>query len=379
MRAQPQGPPAQPDPPATTRHRGAYRFHPLTVAAVHRLTEDAVAVTFDVPERLAREFRFVQGQHLTVRWRSDGEELRRNYSVCAAAPDGPLRIAVKRLSDGGFSAFANTTLRPGDVLDVMPPLGGFHAPLRPDAARAHVAIAAGSGITPVLSLVLTTLATEPGSTFTLVYANRTGGDVMFLDELHDVKDRYPERFQLLNVFSREVTEAPLSSGRVDRDKLDVLFSSLVPPSGVDQWYLCGPFELVRLVRTVLDERGVPAGRVHFELFHTGEDEPAPRRQPQRSQAGGASRVGFTLGGVTSSVAVDTGADETVLGAVLRARGDAPFACRGGVCGTCRARVVEGEVDLARNFALEDEEVAAGYVLTCQSRPVTPRVVVDYDA
>ncbi|MBB4929501.1 ring-1,2-phenylacetyl-CoA epoxidase subunit PaaE [Lipingzhangella halophila] len=374
MRAQAQ------DRPATVPRRGAHRFHPLTVASVQRLTDDAVAVTFDVPEEIAEDFRFVQGQHLTIRWHASGEEIRRNYSICSAAPDGPLRIAVKRLEGGSFSAFANEELRPGDVLDVMPPLGGFHVPLEPERARTHVAVAAGSGITPVLSLLLTTLATEPRSTCTLVYANRTAGDVMFLDELRDAKDRYPRRFQLLNVFSREHTDAPICNGRIDAAKLDLLFSSLVPPGGVDQWYLCGPFALVRLVRAALAERGVAEDRVHFELFHTGEgDEPAPRRRAHQGEAGGASRAVFTLGGVTSSVDVDTSADETVLGAVLRERGDAPFACRGGVCGTCRARVLGGEVDLARNFALEAEEIAAGYVLTCQSRPVTSEVVVDYDA
>lgn len=376
MRARPQDPPAR---PAAVRRRGAHRFHPLPVASVSRLTDDAVAVTFDVAGELAEEFRFVQGQHLTIRWRSCGGEVRRNYSICSHAPDGPLRVAVKRLEGGAFSTYANESLRPGDVLDVMPPLGGFHVPLDPDLARAHVAFAAGSGITPVLSLLLTTLATEPRSTFTLVYGNRTANDVMFLDELRDVKDRYPERFQLLNVFSREAADAPICDGRIDAAKLDRLFAALVPPGRVDQWYLCGPFELVRLVRCALAERGVAQERVHFELFHTRDTEPAPRRRPHRQDTGGASRVRFTLGGLTSSVEVDTAADETVLGAALRVRGDAPFACRGGVCGTCRARVLDGEVDLARNFALESGEIAAGYVLTCQSRPVTSEVVVDYDA
>ncbi|WP_046468863.1 1,2-phenylacetyl-CoA epoxidase subunit PaaE [Allosalinactinospora lopnorensis] len=370
MRAQTQ------DRPAPPRRRGAHRFHRLAVAAVDRLTDDAVAVTFQVPEELAEDFRFVQGQHLTIRWRAAGEQIRRNYSICSAAPDGSLRIAVKRLEGGTFSGHANESLRPGDVLDVMPPLGGFHVPLEPQRARAHVAVAAGSGITPVLSLVLTTLAAEPDSSFTLVYGNRTTRDVMFLEELQDVKDRYPERFQLLNVLSRESTEAPVCSGRIDAAKLDVLFSALVPPAGVDQWYLCGPFDLVQTVRTALAERGVPADRVHFELFHTGDTEP-PRRRPEGSGAERVGRVVFTLDGRTSSA--DIGADETVLGAALRVRGDAPYACRGGVCGTCRARVCDGEVDLARNYALEADEIAAGYVLTCQSRPVTPEVVVDYDA
>ncbi|CAM3808567.1 1,2-phenylacetyl-CoA epoxidase subunit PaaE [Nocardiopsis rhodophaea] len=364
--------------PAAARTRGV--FHPLTVAAVDRLTDDAVAITFDVPEELAEEFRFVQGQHLTIRCEIDGRELRRNYSICSPAPDGPLRIAVKRLEDGSFSAYANERLRPGDVLDVMHPMGGFHVPLTPDRARVHAAVAAGSGITPVLSIITTTLAAEPSSTFTLVYANRTARDVMFLEELQDVKDRYPQRFQLVNVLSREVGESPLSSGRIDADKLDLLFTRLIAPDEVDHWYLCGPAELVRLVRDGLRARGIRGDRVHYELFHAEDEQPLPRRR--HTEGGGAaaatSHVRFTLDGRTTTVDVDPDA-ETVLAAALRVRDDAPYACRGGVCGTCRAKLREGEVDMARNYALEPDELADGYVLTCQSRPLTENVVVDYDA
>ncbi|PSK98541.1 ring-1,2-phenylacetyl-CoA epoxidase subunit PaaE [Murinocardiopsis flavida] len=365
-------------PAVLPRQRSAHRFHALRVAAVDRLTADAVTVTFAVPPELAERFRFVQGQHLTVRCELGGEQVRRNYSICAQAPDGPLRIAVKRLDGGVFSRYANDTLRPGAVLDVLPPLGGFNVPLDPGAARTHVAIAAGSGITPVLSLVATTLAAEPLSRFTLVFANRTAGDVMFLEELNDLKDRHPDRFQLLNVLSREATGAPVTSGRIDAERIDLLLTSLIRPGGVDHWYLCGPFDLVELVRAELRGRGVPDGAVHFELFHVGDDPPPPRRRAEGAAPGATTSVRFTLDGRTSTVDVD-GDTETVLGAALRVRSDAPFACRGGVCGTCRAKVDEGGVQMARNYALDPAEVAAGYVLTCQSRPEGAEVVLDYDA
>ncbi|GAA1091163.1 1,2-phenylacetyl-CoA epoxidase subunit PaaE [Nocardiopsis composta] len=367
---------------AATRERGAVParrrgvFHPLTVASVERLTDDAVAVTFDVPPELAEEFRFEQGQHITVRRVSGGEEVRRNYSICSPAPDGPLRIGVKRLEGGAFSAFANDELKPGDTVDVMPPLGRFNVPLRPEEARTHVAIAAGSGITPVLSLIATTLRDEPESTFTLVYANRTARDVMFLEELSDLKDVHPARFQLLNVLSREQGEAPLTSGRVDREKLGALLTAIGPAAGVAHWYLCGPLELVDAVRTDLAGRGVPAERIHFELFHVEEGAPPPRRRG-KSESAASTRLAFTLDGRTTTV--DTDPDEPLLTAALRVRADAPYACRGGVCGTCRARLCEGTVDMPRNYALEPAELAAGYILTCQSRPTSESVTVDYDA
>ncbi|WP_017538811.1 1,2-phenylacetyl-CoA epoxidase subunit PaaE [Nocardiopsis halophila] len=365
------------------RRRAAFRT--LTVSAVERLTDDAVAVTLDVPPEHAEEFRFVQGQHLTVRRPGGAEEVRRTYSICSPAPDGPLRIGVKRLEGGAFSCFANDALKPGDALEAMPPLGGFNVPLDPGAARAHVAVAAGSGITPVLSLAATTLAREPESTFTLVYANRTSRDVMFLEELNDLKDRRPARFQLLHVLSREQGEAPLTSGRIDAERMGELLGVLPDTAGVAHWYLCGPQEMVETVTEVLTDRGVPRERVHFELFHV-EGAPPPRRR-RTSEAGGAAggpapaastRFTFTLDGRTSTVDTD-GDAEPLLGAALRVRADAPFACRGGVCGTCRAKLCEGEVDMPVNYALEPAEIEAGYILTCQSRPMGAEVAVDYDA
>nr|WP_240506229.1 2Fe-2S iron-sulfur cluster-binding protein [Thermoactinospora rubra] len=339
------------------------RFQPLTVAAVDRLTEDAVAITF--AERLP----FVQGQHLTLRVHLDGVEVRRSYSICSPV-GGPLRIGVKRLPGGAFSEWATSRLKPGDVLEAMPPLGRFHVPLKPDISRHHVAIAAGSGITPILSLAATTLAAEPRSRFSLIYGNRTAREVMFAEELADLKDRYGPRFTLLHVLSREPQEAPVTSGRIDEAKL----RALLPLLGEgDEYYLCGPLGLVETARTVL------AGKsVHAELFYAGEP-PASGRASSRapSRAPGGARLTFTLDGRTTEIPLRE--DESLLSAALRARPDAPYACRGGVCGTCRVRVLRGEVAMDANYALEQEEVAGGYALACQSRPVTPEVVVEFEA
>lgn len=340
------------------------RFRPLTVSAVDRLTDDAVAVTF------AERMPFVQGQHLTLRAVIDGQEVRRSYSICSPA-GGPLRVAVKRLPGGVFSAYANERLRPGDVLESMPPLGSFHTPLRPELARHHVAVAVGSGITPVLSLVATTLEREPRSTFALVYGNRTAREVMFAEELADLKDRYGPRFSLLHVLSRERTESPVTSGRIDAGRLRTLLPLL---GEADHYYLCGPLGLVAEARKAL--AGVPPERVHHELFHAGEPAPRPA-VPAGPPPERRATLTFTLDGRKADAPVGDG--ESLLDAVLRVRPDAPYACRGGVCGTCRARVVAGEVRMEKNYALEHDELAAGYVLACQSRPAGDLVEADFDA
>ncbi len=368
--------------PADTTAAPARRhavFHPLRVGAIERLVEDAVAITFDVPESLREEFRFTQGQHLTLRTTLGGDEVRRNYSICSPAPDGPLRVAVKRLEGGVFSVWANDLLAVGDEVEVMTPTGRFNVALDPALARHHVFIAAGSGITPVLSLLSTTLAAEPASRCTLVYGNRTTSSIMFLEELEDLKNRYTTRFSLINVLSREAQEVDLFSGRIDDAKLAQLFATLLPPGDVDEWYLCGPFALVESARGVLRDVGVEAARVHLELFHV---EGEPVRAPRPVSAGGAaddstSTVTIVLDGRSTTFELAPYA-ESVLDAALKARGDAPYACKGGVCGTCRAKVVEGAVEMDRNYALEADEIAAGVVLACQSHPTTPTVTLDFD-
>ncbi|BCJ65193.1 1,2-phenylacetyl-CoA epoxidase subunit PaaE [Polymorphospora rubra] len=353
-------------------------FHPLPVRAVDRLTDEAVAITFDVPPELRPLYTFQAGQHLTVRRLEDGADVRRSYSICSTPADltghGRLRIGVKEIPGGAFSSFASRALRAGDTVDVMPPLGHFTTDFDPARARHYGAVAAGSGITPVLSLVATALAVEPDSRFTLVYGNRHARTVMFAEELADLKDRYPARLHLVHVLSREPGESPLLSGRIDTDRLCRLLDSVVPADRIDEWFLCGPYGLVTEATAVLAERGVPARSVHTELFHVDE-APAPPPRPAGTEGG--TEVTILLDGRASSLRM--GADERVLDAALRVRGELPYACKGGVCSTCRAKVVEGEVSMARNYALEPDEVAAGYVLTCQSSPLTDRLVVDYDA
>jgi ring-1,2-phenylacetyl-CoA epoxidase subunit PaaE len=356
-------------------------FHPLPVAAVDRLTDDAVVITFAVPVELRDTFAFRAGQHLTVR-RTDertAAEVRRSYSLCSMptelADHGRLRIGVREIPGGAFSGFAGQVLRVGDAVEVMPPLGHFSTAFAPDRTRHYGAVVAGSGITPVLALIATALAVEPASTFTLVYGNRHARSVMFTEELADLKDRYPTRLHLIHVLSREPGESPLLSGRVDADRLTRLLDTIVPAERIGEWFLCGPYGMVTDARDVLAARGVPANAVHTELFHVDEP-PAPPSRPTTAATAGTD-VTIMLDGRASSFRM--GRDERVLDAALKVRGELPYACKGGVCSTCRAKVVTGEVSMARNYALEPDEVAAGYVLTCQSNPVGDRLVIDYDA
>jgi ring-1,2-phenylacetyl-CoA epoxidase subunit PaaE len=284
---------------------------------------------------------------------------------------------VKRLPGGAFSEHALDVLRPGDVLDVMTPSGRFFTELDPAHRKHYVCVAAGSGITPVLSIVASVLAAEPRSSVTLLYGNRTHSSVMFLEELEDLKDTYPERFQLLHVLSREPQEVELFSGRLDADRMGRILDGLLPPDTVDEWFLCGPFEMVSDLRKLLVKEGVPKKQIHAEVFHV-ESGPPVRRAPVETVEGEGAKVTITLDGRRSSFTLPADGP-AVLDAALRVRADAPFACKGGVCGTCRAKVVEGTVEMDTNWALEPDEVEKGYVLTCQSHPTSDTVVLDYDA
>lgn len=357
---------------STTRRHSV--FHRLTVKDVQRLTDDAVAVTFAVPGELREAYTFAPGQHVNVAMPDGDDDTRRSYSICSSPADGRLRIAVKRIPDGTFSAYAIDQLGPGSELDVMTPAGRFTPDLDPVNAKHYVAIAAGSGITPIMSIVAAVLESEPDSRVTLLYGNRTSRSAMFVDELADLKDRFPGRFHLIHVLSREAQEAELLSGRIDTEKLRRFLDTLIAPDGVDEWYLCGPYDMVTGARDLLVERGVDASRVHSELFHVGE---LPPKRAEITPPAEGSEVSILLDGRESTVSLEEG--DAVLDAVLRVRNDAPFACKGGVCGTCRAKVLEGAVAMERNFALEDDEVSSGYVLTCQAHPTTERVSLDYDA
>lgn len=356
-----------------TEPGGAARdFVPLRIEAVDRLCEDAVAVTFAVPEAVAGRFAFRPGQHLTVRRTVGGAEERRSYSVCAPVA-GPLRIGVRRVPGGAISTWLVDEARPGDAVDVQPPQGRFT--LDPRSGGRHVLVGAGAGITPLLSIAASLLA-RPDATVTLVYGNRRASSTMFLEELAELKDRHHERFSLIHVLSREPREVALFSGRLDGARLASVLRLLVPVEAVDGFWLCGPFAMVQEHRAALQQLGVAPGRVHAELFHVG-DPPPPVAHPDEVAAGEVCRVSFTLDGRTATVTAPRA--RTVLETAQAVRPDVPFACRGGVCGTCRARVVAGAVTMRRDYALEPDELAAGFVLTCQAVPTTETLSVDFDA
>jgi ring-1,2-phenylacetyl-CoA epoxidase subunit PaaE len=349
-------------------------FQHLRVAAVQRLCEDAVAVGFDIPDDLAEEFAFSPGQSLTLRREVDGRDERRSYSICSPVGARP-RIGVREVPGGLFSSWLVHDVRPGDILEVMAPTGAFSPDLT--APGHHVLVAAGSGITPMLSIAESVLAADDRSRVTLFYGNRRTGSVMFADELADLKDLHPARFQLAHVLSREPREAEVLSGRLDADRLSALIGGLVDVATADHWWLCGPHGMVRDAQKVLTGLGVPAGRVHQELFFADD---APLREARHEEAvaeGPVSQVTLTLDGRTTTAPLSRAA--TVLDGAQRVRPDLPFACKGGVCGTCRALVTEGEADMRRNFALEAHEVDAGYVLTCQTFPVSETLTVDFDS
>ncbi|MFE2086351.1 2Fe-2S iron-sulfur cluster-binding protein [Streptomyces sp. NPDC059460] len=350
-------------------------FHPLRVRAIERLTDDSVAVTFAVPPELRETFRHKPGQHLNVRYTVHGEEIRRSYSICTPAANAPadpeLQVGIRLVDGGAFSTYALKELAVGDQVEAMPPMGRFV--LTPRAGR-YAAIVGGSGITPVLSIASTLLAREPEARFCLIRSDRTAASTMFLDEVADLKDRYPDRFQLVTVLSREEQQAGLPSGRLDRERLIGLLPALLSVGEVDGWYLCGPFGLVRAAEDALHGLGVDRARIHQEIFHVDDGPAAPART--RIEAPAHSTLTATLDGRSGNWPVQDG--ESLLETVLRSRSDAPYACKGGVCGTCRAFLVSGEVRMNRNFALEPDETGAGYVLACQSHPLTPEVELDFD-
>ncbi len=356
-----------------TTARPRPQFHPLTVARVEQLTDDAVAVTFDVPAELAEDYAFAPGQALTLR-RVDGDrDERRSYSICA--PMGaPPRVGVREVPGGYFSAWLVNDVRAGQQIDVLPPSGTFTADLSTPAD--HVFVVAGSGVTPVLSLAGTVLR-DGESTVTVFYGNRRTNTVMFADELADLKDRFGERLQLVHVLSREPRDAEVTSGRLDGERLRTLVGALVDVPEVDHWWLCGPHGMVTEARELLTELGVPTERVHQELFYVDDAPPEPVRGDAETVDGPASQVTIVLDGRSTTLALEQGVP--VLDSAQRVRSDLPFACKGGVCGTCRAKVTAGEVQMRRNYALDPDEVAKGYVLTCQALPISDTVTVDFDA
>ncbi|HEY9084976.1 MAG TPA: 1,2-phenylacetyl-CoA epoxidase subunit PaaE [Candidatus Tyrphobacter sp.] len=354
------------------------KFHALTVRDVRKETRDAIVVEFDVPKRLREKFAFIAGQYLTLRTVLEGGEERRSYSICSSPRNGALRVAIKRVDDGIFSAWANATLAPGMQLEVAPPQGRFFRPLDPSQGRHYLAFAAGSGITPVLSLIETALAMEPRSRFTLVYGNRSSSSTMFREELLRLKDRYLGRFSLIFVTSREKQDVELFNGRIDRDRTLSLTKTWIDLGEIDYVFLCGPETMMESVAAALEEQGFDRERVIVERFTTEGRPDRIRRERAAVSTDGVCHVSVVLDGAVRTFDVRKG-HESILDAGLRSGIDLPYSCKSGICSSCRAQLIGGEVDMDAHFALEDYEVRSGVVLMCQSHPVTDDVALDVDA
>jgi ring-1,2-phenylacetyl-CoA epoxidase subunit PaaE len=353
-------------------------FHSLKIREVRKETSDCVSVAFEVPEAIQEEFRYSQGQSLTMRTTINGEEVRRTYSICSSPLDNEWRVAIKKVDGGLFSSFANEQLRRGEALEVMPPVGKFYTELNPANTKNYVAFAAGSGITPVLSLIKTTLATEPHSNFTLVYGNRSRGSIIFFEELEGLKNKYMERFNLIHVLSREKTDAPINFGRITIEKLNDL-QRLVDYKEADDFYLCGPEEMIFCIKNYLEANEISSKKIHFELFTApGEKKRKVVRHESRVEEGPRSKITMKIDGRSFDFDLSLNSDSTLLDAALAQGADLPYACKGGMCCTCKARLVEGEVMMDVHWGLEEEEIEKGYILTCQSHPKTEKVVVDFD-
>jgi ring-1,2-phenylacetyl-CoA epoxidase subunit PaaE len=355
-------------------------FHSLRVKKVEKETEDCVSIEFEVPKELKEIFQFKQGQNLTIKKILNGKELRRNYSICTSPFDNKLKVAVKKAEGGIFSTWVNEELKAGDHLDVLPPTGKFYTELNPSQKKNYVAFAAGSGITPVLSIVKTTLTTEPKSTFTLVYGNRTKNSIIFKEELEALKDKFIDRFRIYHILSRETTDVDINNGRIDVGKLELLCSKLIDLKTCDEFFVCGPEEMIFCIKGYLEGRGVIGDKIHFELFTVpGQKQTANKQQFEiLKNEGPKAKVSVKLDGIMFDFDLEY-EGESVLDAALNQGADLPYACKGGVCTTCKAKLIEGKVSMDVNWGLEPEEVAKGYILTCQSHPQTERIVIDFDA
>jgi ring-1,2-phenylacetyl-CoA epoxidase subunit PaaE len=355
-------------------------FHPLKVKKVQKETEDCVSITFDVPGDLEELFQFRQGQSLTIKTILQGEEVRRTYSICSSPFDKALRVAVKKVDGGIFSAYANNDLKPGDVLDVMPPVGKFYTDLDPSQKKNYIAFAAGSGITPVLSLIKTTLLTEPESSFTLVYGNKNKSTIIFKEELEAIKDKFIDRFRIYHILSREKSDAEINYGRIDVNKLELLSEKIIALSQIDEFFLCGPEEMIFCIKGFLTGRGVSSDKIHFELFTIPGQKQSVKVQKNevKPDQGPRSRVSVKLDGIMFDFELGF-EGQSILDAALKQGADLPYACKGGVCTTCKARLLEGQVSMDVNWGLEPDEVENGFILTCQSHPKTEKVVIDFDS
>ena len=361
-------------------------FHSVHVKEIKHETADCISVEFEIPESLKESFQFNPGQSLTMRTTINGREVRRTYSLCSSPLDKEWKVAIKRMEGGLFSTFANQALKAGDAIELMEPVGKFYPKLNSSNKKNYLAFAAGSGITPVISIIKTTLHTEPNSFFSLVYGNRSRSSIIFFEELEGLKNKFLSRFNFINILSREKTDAPINFGRIDRVKLNEL-SPLIDYFHTDETFICGPEEMIFCVKDFLIERGISEKKIHFELFTTAGQKKKPvtsegiltgRKQKSGIESGPASKITVKLDGRSFDFALPLSSNTPILDAALQQGADLPFACKGGMCCTCKARLLEGEVEMDVHWGLEHEEIEKGYILTCQSHPKTEKVVVDFD-
>lgn len=357
----------------------AQQFFPLKVKSVEKTTADCTILAFDINEDLASAFAFKQGQYLTLKANINDEEVRRSYSLCSSPMDNEWKVAVKKVEDGRFSTYANEVLKAGDTLEVMPPMGRFYVEVDVEKQKNYVAFAAGSGITPVISIIKTHLALEPNSTFKLFYINQAVSTIILKEELEGIKNRYLNRFEMFHFLTQEERSVPLFNGRINKEKLDILFKTLIDQESTDDFFICGPNQMIFLIKDYLEEIGVDQKQVHFELFNT-DDIPQSKRKPKdyKVDKNILTEVNIIEGGKLFRFNTPKGS-ENILDAALKQNADLPFACKGGVCCTCRAKLVEGEVDVLVNYGLEQDEIDNGYILTCQAIPTSDKVVVNFDA
>jgi ring-1,2-phenylacetyl-CoA epoxidase subunit PaaE len=349
-------------------------FHKVSVKEVRRETTDCVSISFDIPAELADSFKYKAGQYVTLRTNINGEEIRRSYSLCSSPLDNEWRVAVKKVEEGKFSELALNHLKAGDEIELMPPMGSFHTPLNASQIKKYVGIAAGSGITPVISIIKTVLRTEPHSNFTLIYGNQNRQSIIFREEIESLKNKYIDRFRVMHVLSREVTDATINSGRIDANKCEALFTKFVDINA-DEFFICGPEEMTFCVKDFLLAKGIQKKHIHFELFTS------PNQKTKQSvkvvDDGPKSKITIIQDGRTISFDL-AHKGENILDAAMRNGADLPYSCKGGVCCTCRAKLTQGEVDMEVNYALEEDEIRQGFILTCQSHPKTSEVVIDFD-
>jgi ring-1,2-phenylacetyl-CoA epoxidase subunit PaaE len=353
-------------------------FHPLRIKKVNKETDHCVSVEFEIPEKLTEAFQFKQGQSLTMRTILNGEEIRRTYSLCSSPLDNKWKVAIKKVEGGLFSAFANETLQAGDILEVMEPVGKFYTELNPTTKKNYLAFAAGSGITPVISIIKTTLRTEPHSTFTLVFGNRSRSSIIFFEELEGLKNKFIDRFNLINILSRERTETPVNFGKIDIGKLTEL-EKLIDYKKMDEIFICGPEAMIFCVKNFLEQKEISEKKIHFELFTTsGQKKKSEVRNQKSAVEGQQCLITVKVDGRSFDFSIPLNSNTSILDAALKEGADLPFACKGGMCCTCKARLSEGEVEMDVHWGLEHEEIEQGYILTCQSHPKTEKVVVDFD-